>query len=123
MLAAAEQLGTEEDRMRNGEDAATFDAIARDFADTVDRENQARQTWNGAGARAPLLSYADAVVLHGNAAVFAAPAADYTATPIYFEARAGGDVHTIRGADVLLLLTEPDDEAALNAARERLGLQ
>jgi hypothetical protein len=99
----------------DGELRQLVDAIAREFADAVDRENSTRSILR-TGVQ---VEYVDAVVLTGSHGVLVVDSVLYDEAPVYAHARAGvvEDGTVIRGRDLDGYLRTGDQRYA-----ERLGL-
>jgi hypothetical protein len=80
------------------EDALLVEALARDFADAVDRDNSTRGILRAGVA----VEYVDAVVLTGSAGALVVDAVDYDDAPVYWRSRVGFDTGqtVIRGRDL-----------------------
>jgi hypothetical protein len=92
--------------------AALLEALARRFADAVDRGNDGRQY-----LRQPPIEYVDAVVLSGDAGDLLVEGVEYEASPVYWQAKAGDPDSAIRGRDLDGYLRTGDARYA-----EQLGL-
>jgi hypothetical protein len=75
---------------------ALLDALARSFADAVDRENSTRGILRAGVA----VEYVDAVVLTGRAGTIVVDADDYESAPVYWQARVSGLDLVVRGRDL-----------------------
>lgn len=97
------------------ERARRVEAIARSFADAVDRENSTR----GILRTGVSVEYVDAVVLTGPNGSLVVDAPEYDAAPVYWQAKAGtlGEGSIVRGRDLDGYLRTGDARYA-----EQLGL-
>ena len=118
MLAAAGADAEVAVAERASDDAATVDARVRWFAEQVDRHNATAQQTAGRGE---VLAYERAVVIEGERGIEVVPVDEYTATPLYHEAKVGRVEQLIVGDDLLAYLHGDDSEAVTRAA-EQLGL-
>jgi hypothetical protein len=107
VLRDAPQPGDE-----RGERRQLLDAIARRFADAVDRGNDGRQYLR----QAPI-EYVDAVVLSGDAGELLVEGVEYEGSPVYWQAKAGNPDSVILGRDLDGYLRSGDRQYA-----ERIGL-
>lgn len=91
----------EEQRERLLDDAALLEALAREFADAVDRAEHRGIPYDGA------------VVLYGSAGPITVPEADYRAQPIYWRVIASGGHGRLdridSGADLVRYLRDGGD--------------
>lgn len=73
-----------------------LDALARTFADEVDRENSSR----GILRVGMPVDYVDAVVITGEAGALVVDSTEYDGAPLYWHAKAGRPDSVIRGRDL-----------------------
>src|SRR4051794_8454618 len=95
------------------EQAHLLKALARSFADEVDRANDGRQY-----LRQHPLDYVDAVVLTGTAGALVVDSAEYETSPVYWQAHAGEVDSIIQGRDLDGYLRTGEQQYA-----EKIGLQ
>jgi hypothetical protein len=88
-------------------------ALARSFADEVDRANDGRQY-----LRQQPLDYVDAVVLTGTAGALVVDSVEYETAPVYWQAHAGEVDSIIEGRDLDGYLRTGEQQYA-----EKIGLQ
>jgi hypothetical protein len=94
-------------------DLDLVEALARSFADEVDRANDGRQY-----LRQQPLDYVDAVVLTGTAGSLVVDSVEYETAPVYWQAHAGEVDSIIEGRDLDGYLRTGEQQYA-----EKIGLQ
>lgn len=87
---------TPEEVIRDAGSAQLVEAVARSFADAVDRENSTRGILRAGIA----VEYVDAVVLTGSAGALVVDAVEYDGSPGYWITKAGNPDLIIRGRDL-----------------------